>query len=101
MTRRSLVSLLGLPAVLAVRARSQSLAADAVTTFDADGTAHIKRAIPVPKTISPEAQALMVSGHRWDARRHFRSGLKLFFGAAIVWTSSNATAADLYVPFAG
>src|SRR6266436_9291188 len=33
--------------------------------------------------------------------RHFRSGLKLFFAAAIVWTSSNATAADVYVPFAG
>src|SRR4029077_15945492 len=27
-------------------------------------TAHIKRAIPVPKTISPEAQALMIAG-RW------------------------------------
>src|ERR1700680_3586086 len=32
-------------------------------------------------------------------RRHFRSGLKLFFAAAIVWTSSNAKAADGYVPF--
>jgi hypothetical protein len=36
-----------------------------------------------------------------SSRRHFRSGLKLFFAAAIVWTSSNATAADEYVPFAG
>src|SRR6266849_4459669 len=36
-----------------------------------------------------------------SSRRHFRSGLKLFFAAAIVWTSSNATAADVYVPFAG
>ena len=33
--------------------------------------------------------------------RHFRSGLKLFFAAAIVWSSSNATAADVYVPFTG
>jgi hypothetical protein len=48
-----------------MRARAQSVAADAVTTFDADGTAHIKRAIPVPKTISPQAQALMASGDRW------------------------------------
>ena len=29
------------------------------------------------------------------------SGLKLFFAAAIVWTSSNARAADVYVPFQG
>ena len=36
-----------------------------------------------------------------SARSHFRSGLKVFFAAAIVWTSSNATAADGYVPFAG
>jgi dienelactone hydrolase len=65
MTRRSLSHLLALPAALAMRARSQSVAADVSTTFDADGTAHIKRAIPVPKTISPESQALMVSGDRW------------------------------------
>jgi len=48
-----------------VRAQSQSAAADSYTTFDSDGTAHIKRALPVPKTISPEARALMVSGDRW------------------------------------
>ena len=36
-----------------------------------------------------------------SSRRHLRSGLKLFFAAAIVWTSSNATAADGYVPFEG
>src|SRR3989441_13117695 len=36
-----------------------------------------------------------------SSRRHFRSGLKLFFAAAIVWTSSNAKAADGYVPFGG
>src|SRR5271156_829900 len=33
--------------------------------------------------------------------RHFRSGLKLFFATAIVWTSGNAKAADGYVPFEG
>jgi len=59
MTRRSLVSLFALPGAFA-----QSQPADAYTTFDSDGTAHIKRAVPVPKTISPEAQALMISG-RW------------------------------------
>ena len=43
----------------------------------------------------------MKAGSMNSSRRHFRSGLKLFFAAAIVWTSSNATAADVYVPFAG
>jgi len=68
MTRRSLSRLFALPAAFALRAQSQSAAADAYTTIDSDGTAHIKRAIPVPKTISPEAQALMVSGERWMPR---------------------------------
>jgi hypothetical protein len=36
-----------------------------------------------------------------SSRRYSRFGLKLFFAAAIVWTSSYATAADGYVPFAG
>src|SRR6202051_2964904 len=65
MTRRSLSSLFALPAAFTMRAQSQSAVADAYTTFDSDGTAHIQRAIPVPKTISPEAQALMISGERW------------------------------------
>src|SRR5260370_35832398 len=65
MIRRSFSSLLALPAALAVRAQSQSVPTDPYTTFDADGTAHIQRAIPVPKTISPEAQALMMPGQRW------------------------------------
>ena len=59
MTRRSLASLFALRGAFA-----QSQPADAYTTFDSDGTAHIKRAIPVPKTISPEAQALTIAG-RW------------------------------------
>jgi monoterpene epsilon-lactone hydrolase len=64
MTRRSLSSLFALPAAFALRSKAQSVAPDPYTTFDSDGTAHIQRAIPVPKTISPEAQALMVSG-KW------------------------------------
>src|ERR1022692_3361656 len=68
MTRRSLASLFALPAAFAMRARSQSVAADGYTTFDKDGTAHINRDIPVPKTISPEAQALMASGEPWMPR---------------------------------
>src|SRR5258708_1904247 len=63
MTRRSLASFLALPAALA--ARAQSVPDDPYTSFDPDGTAHIKRALPVPKTISPEAQALMMPGEKW------------------------------------
>jgi len=36
-----------------------------------------------------------------SSRRHLRSGLKLFIAAAIIWTCSNAKAADVYVPFEG
>lgn len=65
-TRRSLASsLFVLPAAWAWQARAQTPPADDLTTIDSDGTAHIKRAVPVPKTISPEAYALMVSGKRW------------------------------------
>ena len=65
MTRRSLASLLTVPAALRWRARAQSPVADDLTTVDSDGTAHVKRSVPVPKTISSEAYALMVSGKRW------------------------------------
>src|SRR5260370_34398126 len=64
-TRGSFSSFPPLPAALAVRAQSPSVRADAYTTFDPDGTAHITRALPVPKTISPEAQALMMPGKSW------------------------------------
>jgi hypothetical protein len=47
------------------RARAQSPAADDLTAIDNDGAAHIKRAVPVPRTVSQEAYALMVSGKRW------------------------------------
>src|SRR5258708_20648326 len=36
-----------------------------------------------------------------SSKGHLRCGLKLFFAAAIVWTSSSATAADVYIPFEG
>lgn len=70
-TRRSLASsLFILPAAWAWEARAQTpatqtLAGDELTTIDGDGTARIKRAIPVPKTISPDAYALLASGKRW------------------------------------
>ena len=65
MTRRSLARLFVLPAAWAWQGRTQTPLGDDLTIVDSDGTAHIKRAVPVPKTISPDAYALMVSGKRW------------------------------------
>jgi monoterpene epsilon-lactone hydrolase len=66
MTRRkSLASVFILPAASTWQARAQATPADELPTIDSDGTAHIKRAVPLPKTISLDASALMVSGERW------------------------------------
>lgn len=65
MTRRSLASLFALPAALGRQARAQSVATSETTTIDHDGTVHITRSIPVPRTVSPEAQALLASGERF------------------------------------
>jgi acetyl esterase/lipase len=35
------------------------------TVLDKDGTARITRVVPVPKTVSPEAQALLATGASW------------------------------------
>ncbi|HWE49677.1 MAG TPA: alpha/beta hydrolase fold domain-containing protein, partial [Bryobacteraceae bacterium] len=48
-----------LAAVLPVPARDSN---PDTTSFDKDGTAHITRVIPVPKTVSPEMQALLATG---------------------------------------
>ncbi len=65
MTRRDLVLLFALPAAFAGQARAQSASTDSSTTIDSDGTVHITRAIPVPKTVSPEAYAKLVTGEKW------------------------------------
>jgi epsilon-lactone hydrolase len=65
MTRRDLVSLLALPATLAGQAPARSASVDSLTTIDTDGTVHITRAIPVPKTVSAEAYAKLVTGESW------------------------------------
>jgi epsilon-lactone hydrolase len=63
--RESLASLLMMPVAWAWQARAQTPPTDDLTTIASDGTAHIKRAVPVPKTISSDAYELMVSGKRW------------------------------------
>jgi monoterpene epsilon-lactone hydrolase len=66
MTRReTLASLIMLPASSAWQAQAPATPPDDLTTIDGDGTAHIKRDVPVPKTISADAYALMVSGRSW------------------------------------
>ena len=65
MTRRSLAAFFALPAILVRRGRGQPAPAAAATTIDSDGTAHIVRNVPVPKSISPEAQALLATGEKW------------------------------------
>ena len=66
MTRRSLTSsLFIIPVAWAWQARAETPPTDELTSIDSDGTAHIKRAVPVPKTISSDAYAMMASGKRW------------------------------------
>jgi epsilon-lactone hydrolase len=56
------------PCLFAQEGRAE--AAQAVPTtdtavLDPDGTAHIARVLPLPKTVSPEAQALLAKGANW------------------------------------
>jgi monoterpene epsilon-lactone hydrolase len=48
-------------AVCWAAAQSASLPQDDSAAFDADGTAHLTRVVPMPSTISPEAQAWLAS----------------------------------------
>ena len=55
-----------LPASLHAQEMSaQNVPTTDTTTLDSDGTAHITRVVPVPKTISPEAQERVASGATW------------------------------------
>jgi acetyl esterase/lipase len=73
MNRRSFAFLFGaLPAVFSKQARAQSAEMkqltsmnDEFTHLDPDGTVHITRAVPVPKTLSAEGQAMVATGERW------------------------------------
>ena len=54
----------GAPAVLEPQSPPSAPAAEA-TSLDPDGTARITRAVPVPTTISPEAQEFLATGAAW------------------------------------
>jgi acetyl esterase/lipase len=47
------------------QARAQAAEPGITSTIDRDGTVRITRAVPVPKTLSREAQALLASGEMW------------------------------------
>ena len=58
--------------------KSDTTAIDKDTTvIDKDGTARITRVIPVPKTVSPEAQALLATGASWCPGANSPAGKKL------------------------
>lgn len=46
-------------------AQAQEVPTTDATTIDPDGTAHITRVIPVPRTVSPQAQERLASGATW------------------------------------
>jgi acetyl esterase/lipase len=104
MTRRSLASLFTLPAGWFWLARAQAPPTDDLTTIDSDGAAHIKRIVPVPKTISAEAFALMVSGKRWTPEpgtkqaADFAEKLHATFPAEITETTLAGVACKVVVP---
>jgi monoterpene epsilon-lactone hydrolase len=58
---RTLIVLAVLLATTSLSAQSSSAAPQDSATFDPDGTAHIARVIPMPATISPEAQKWLES----------------------------------------
>jgi hypothetical protein len=104
MTRRSLASLFTLPAGWFWLARAQAPPADDLTTIDSDGAAHIKRIVPVPKTISAEAYALIVSGRRWTPEpgtkqaADFAEKLHATFPVGITETTLAGVACKVVVP---
>jgi acetyl esterase/lipase len=104
-TRRSLASsLFLLPAAWAWNAQAQAPPADDLTTIDSDGAAHIKRIVPVPKTISAEAYALIVGGKRWTPEpgtKHaadFAEKLHATFPVEITETTLAGVACKVVVP---
>ncbi len=66
MKRNSTLALIALAASLSAQSKPGPQQDSA--TFDADGTAHITRVVPMPTTISPEAQTWLESLTQSNAR---------------------------------
>jgi epsilon-lactone hydrolase len=58
---RCCASLIGAALILPASAQTDSAAPADSATFDSDGTAHVYRVVPMPSTVSPEAQAWLAS----------------------------------------
>lgn len=52
------------PMIFAQQARNVTPNPD-LTVIDPDGAAHITRVVPVPQTVSPQAQAMLATGESW------------------------------------
>lgn len=65
MIRPSLCALIALSIGCFAQAKKEAPPNPDTTVIDADGTARITRVVPVPKTISPEAQAHLATGATW------------------------------------
>src|ERR1035441_10243378 len=104
MTRRYLASLLTLPTAFVWHARAQSAQTDALTTIDPDGPVHIRRAIPVPKTVSSEAYAKLVTGTSWAPDEGSKEAaeildkLRVTYPVDIEHTSVGGVAAKIVTP---
>jgi epsilon-lactone hydrolase len=58
---RCCAAVLGVGLFFPAAAQTNSASQADSATFDADGTAHVYRLVPMPSTISPEAQAWLAS----------------------------------------
>jgi len=85
MRRRDLASLFALPAVLSQRAGAQTPPPDSSTTIDRDGTVHIARTIPVPRTVSPEAYDKLVTGTSWAPDEGSKESIELIERMRVVY----------------
>jgi monoterpene epsilon-lactone hydrolase len=58
------------------------------TSFDPDGTAHITRVLPLPRGVSPEAQALLAKGVSWSPAQNSPEGQALIKKARELYSVS-------------
>jgi len=108
-----LAALALLAAVALTVAAQNSAAPQDSATFDPDGTAHITRVIPMPKTISPEAQRWLASltqqkggeqtlaerRARTDEWRKFGSGeARKYYPANVEETTTAGVRTDIITP---
>jgi acetyl esterase/lipase len=106
-------SLVALTFVIAAAAQSNPSPQKDSATFDADGTAHVTRVVPMPDTISPEAQhwlASLTQAKSWpeslaerrkrtDEWRKFGSGeARKYYPANVEETSMAGVRTDVITP---